>query len=255
MLHLVRLQRVRFSKEEKCFKAPRNGADPGERCVRGLVPALRRAFWPDYEYIRPPVRGKPTGVRGKRAGMIRGEVVHHQLELYVNARSEGRDGISAVREHYDEVLPFTRKALLALEQWGIDPVIAEAVVYGEALDVATKADLIGIDRSGRLVLIEWKCGMDNHFERGAAAMKGPKIEAFSDCPKNQAFLQLLFTKALMEGTFDMPVTRAYVVRVHQEGVTSYQIPDALERERGMFLAHLYWSDREDSHDKKRKRRQ
>ncbi len=226
---------VRFSKEEKRFML---ATEDGEKPLSGLVKKLARAFWPTYEYVAPPCRKRKR--KGERsdgwttAGMTRGSVVHQQIELHVN-----KGGERAVRVVYDALHPFAAKAIRAMELWGWTPIIAEFAVYDPVLNLATNLDLVCLDRDRRIVLVEWKCGMEGYADRGNDEMRGPLRGSFSNCPLHQAYLQLLFGKMLLELSYDVRVPVAYVVRIREGSVDPYRIPVEMQNAQAACYEHLY----------------
>lgn len=211
---------VSFCQRERCFKRHRSNSREFEKArrLRGLLPLLRKACWPDYEYRPSTVRTKSTGVRGPLEGIERGKLVHEQIETWVNY------GPRVFRQRFGEPHIYTKKALIVLRQWGLKPIIAEMTLYDPGLDIATKADLICLDARNDIVLIEWKCGMDNYICRGTGPLTGPLCTRYSDSPLNQALVQLLFTKLIMEKGYAVRPRRAYVVQIHSDGLEPYPIP-------------------------------
>ncbi len=208
---------VSFCRRDRCFKRSARGSEKARK-LRGLLPLLRKSCWPDYEYEPSAVRTKSTGVRSAGEGMERGKLVHEQIETWVN------HGPRHFRHRFGEPHTYTKKAVLVLRQWGLKPVIAEMTLYDPGLDIATKADLICLDARNELVLIEWKCGMDNYICRGTGPLRGPLCKRYSDSPLNQALVQLLFTRLIMEKGYGVRPKRAYVVQIHSDGLEPYPLP-------------------------------
>lgn len=235
---------VYFSREERCFK--RKSAERAELYVRGLLPKLKKVFWSSYEYEKPVYSAlKKTGsVRGKLGGLYRGDMVHHQLELCTNK------GIEAAKIVYDGLHSFTEKAILAMIQWEWRPIIAEMPVYNEATNVATKIDLVCLDKHEDIVLVEWKCGMENYLCKGNAEMDGPFKGLYSNCPLNQAYVQLLFTKLFVERAYRVHIKKAYVVQIHTDGITPFPIPKEMLRIQDFTLAYFEQQLIEQAKDKK-----
>lgn len=251
---------ITFTKEEGCFRLPGSGGVDGGtgKVIRGLLPVLKRCFWPNYEYQKrhnsyysaatTTTTTKSTGVRSRRQGLARGDLVHNQLEMFTNR------GIKALRDRYDGVLhPFTEKVIDYLEIQGMTPMISELPVYDEGLGIATKADSIALDGDGRLTVIEWKCGMDNYIHRGCTEMSGPLRGRFSDSPLNQALVQLMFTIRMIERTFGVKVSRSYVVQIENDAVSPYQIPESMWELAGDCIYEIGASDDELLRKKKKRK--
>ncbi len=236
---------IKFSQEERCFKRKDN------HYVKGLLPLLNKIFWPTYEYIPSSYKHKKnTGLHSKREGLFRGGLVHHQLELYVN-----KGGFNAIHIVYDKIHSFTKKALAALNQWKLIPIISEIPIYNEILDVATKADLICLDNKDDIVLIEWKCGMDNYISKGNDVMNGPLKGIYSNCPLNQAYVQLLFTKLMIEKMYQINIKKAYVIQIHNDGIDPFPIPKRLlkqENKTFLYFENEVQGQRQQQRLKKRK---
>lgn len=245
---------ITFSKEEGCFRLSGGG---GGKVIRGLLPVLRRCFWPNYEYQRKhstyyststTSSGKSTGVRSRKQGLARGDLVHNQLEIFTNR------GIEVLKDRFDGVLhPFTEKVIEYLQIQDMRPMISELPVYDEGLGIATKSDLIALDGDGKLTVIEWKCGMDNYIHRGCTEMEGPLKGRFSDSPLNQAFVQLMFTTRMIERTFGVKISRSYVVQIENDAVSPYQIPESMWELTEECIYEIRVSD-ENMQEKKRKRK-
>ncbi len=234
---------IKFSQEERCFKKNNHSY------VKGLLRSLNKIFWPTYEYTTPSYKHKKkTGLHSKREGLYRGDLVHHQLELYIN-----KGGFDAIKIVYDKIHPFTRKALAALNEWKLNPIISEFTIYSEILDIATKIDLICLDEKDNIVLIEWKCGMDNYICKGNDVMQGPLKRLYSNCPLNQAYLQLLFTKLIIEKSYQIKIKKTYVIQIHNDGIDPFKIPKRLlDQENRVFL--YFENELKNQQQQKHKRR-
>jgi hypothetical protein len=233
---------IEFSEAQRQFRV-RTGRDGKTRAVPGLVPALHRSLWPDYQYVRSAAKKKKTGLRRPSDGRLRGEYVHFQLELLANG---GLDAlIKAMRAkrqfvtNCDLILrdqngtdvhinPLTIKAGLALREWKWRPVVAELPVYDAQLGIATKTDMLCLDRNNDAVLVEWKCGYDNYWQIGNRPMRGPLARRYSNSPMNQALLQALFTRRIIERSYGVKIKRAFVVHLHMDGVDPHEVPRELQ---------------------------
>ncbi len=221
---------LHFCAASRCFK--RKQENEKEVKVKGLVPLLKRTCWPDYVYTPSQYKTKSTGVRNAFEGMVRGDLVHRQIEMYVN------HGWQKAEREFRELHPFTKKAIVAMREWKWTPIISELPVYDPVLNTATKADLICLDKDQQMVLVEWKCGMDNYIARGNTVMHGPFKSEFSNCPLNQAFVQLLFTKMFIEKGYGIFPRAAYVVQIHTDGIDPYTLPKRMETRKELCYQHV-----------------
>ena len=225
---------VWFSSNDRGFK--RALLDGKETRVKGLVRLLEKTFWPDYEYLPSKYKNARALIRSRWEGMQRGQLVHRQIEMYVN---RGRE---QVEKRYGEMHPFARTAVAAMREWKWTPVLAEMTVHDSETDVATKVDLICLDRNEDMVLVEWKCGMENYLFRGTNVMRGPLKGVYSNCPLHQAFVQLMFTKMFVEKNYGVRPRHSYVVQIHSDGIAPYSLPKDMEKlqERcyQRFVAHV-----------------
>ena len=203
--------------------------------VKGLLPVLSKFFWPDYEFIPSAYKkkGNKTGISNRFEGLYRGDIVHKQLELYVN-----KGGIKSIHLLFNSIHPFTKKAIIALNLWKWVPIVSEFTIYDENLNLATRVDLLCLDESKDIVLVEWKCGMDNYVNRGNKPMKGPLKESYSNSPSNQAYLQLLFTKLIIEYTYDVRIKKSYIVRIFADGIEPYFLPKLLSGKANIVYQYL-----------------
>lgn len=206
---------IEYSRRQRCFRLK----GKKKKIVKGLVPVLKKCFWKNYVYQSSPYKNLSTGVTNKYEGMARGAMVHEQLECYVNSDMN----IKEVKKRFGRVHPYFKKAVLAMREWGWRPIISELPIYDPGLHIATKIDLICVDDKGKIILVEWKCGMDNYGRRGNAPMLGPLRKSFSNCPINQAFVQLLFTKMLLQN-YDLHPEKSYVVQISSEGILPHPLP-------------------------------
>ncbi len=221
---------IRFSNKYRCFKCKKI-ADKREISVRGLVPVLKKNFWSKYEYIPPKYKTRKTEIKNRFDGLLRGDLVHRQIETYVNR------GVSEIKK--EEIHPFTKKAIIAMREWKWKPIIAELPIYDPILKIATKIDLICLDKDDNIVLVEWKCGMDNYLCQGNTVMDGPLSKSFSNCPLNQALLQLLFTKMIVQKNYNIIPKKAYVVQIHSDGINPFSLPKRMETFQELCYQYLH----------------
>jgi len=229
---------VEFSDATRCFRV--NG-----KSVPGLLPSLKEVFWPEYEYTKPKFQKKEKG-RGKKkekggglkrdvyGGLVRGSIVHNQLRLYAN-----RASVEEFEDQYCAIHEYTEKAISALKIWKLVPITGEYALFNQfPLNVATAADMICMNEAGELVVIEWKTGMDNYFKRGSNQMHGPMKGIYNNCPLNQAYVQLFFTKTLLESELSVKIKHAFVVQINSDGITRYPLPSTISQKKNQLISYF-----------------
>jgi len=229
-------ERIQFDPRSRCFRYD-------GRVVTGLLRPLKKCFWPSYSWkkantdsVRKFCR-RDRSLRNQRDGLRRGSRVHVQIELLTN---EGIEGLIRSQSHLNasrkrvHLEPYTKKLLLALRRYKMRPMASEVCLYDNSLRIATKADLLCLDHQDRLVLIETKTGFLGSWNRASHPMQ--KMQGLSDSPRNQALTQLLFTKNMIEHTYGVPVDRAFVMRIDEDGVTPEALPSDYTRRSSAFRA-------------------
>ena len=218
LLDHPKMKDIRFDSDFRAFR------DTANRIVPGLTKKLKLAFWPNYEYTdahKRYAKRRNTGNRHPSDGMKRGKNVHKQLELLTN------EGASALRVRKKVPHTYTRKAVMAMKLWKWRPRRAEVSVFDGDLQIATKADMLATGRHGQTILIEFKTGYDNYWERGSSGMHGPLHGHLSNSPKHQALMQTLFTREIMQRSYGVTIDESWVVHIHSDGVTPYKLDGIL----------------------------
>ncbi len=226
---------MHFSENEAAFKLrvpSHDDTSHKERTLKGLLPGLRRAFWPTYKYVRSRFGGS-TGVRSAHAGRRRGTTVHSQLESYANETD-----FEVFVSRHPALHPYAKKAIKALEIWKLEPIRAELAIADPILMIGTAIDMVCVDEEGRLVIIEWKCGMDHYMMRGTASMRGPLGAFYSNSPLNQAYFQLLFERAILQYHYGVVPAKAYVVQIEMDDIMPYPLPEELIRKQGVLYDYF-----------------
>ncbi len=200
--------------------------------VSGLLPQLRRACWSNYEWTASRYKTRATGIASRNEGLNRGDIVHEQLRDFVN------EGWEIAEKKHGRLHPYTKKAVAVMNEWKWRPIIAELTVYDPTIDIATKVDCVCLDANDDIVLVEWKCGMDNYICRGNGSMQGPLGRLYSNCPLNQALVQLLFTQMFVENGYGVVPRKAYVVQIHSDGIEPYDIPSDMRALRQACYDHV-----------------
>ncbi len=222
--------------------------------VPGLLAPLKRALWPQYDYDtanKGPARRfarRDPSLRRPSDGAKRGTRVHLQIETLTNY------GTSAVKKKVGRagIDLYTMKFIAWLRHERLRPVVSELALYDADLGLATSADLLCLDSRDRVVLIETKTGYYSSWHRACKPMAGPRLpRCMSDSPCNQALMQLLFTKRMIE-SYGTRVDRAAVVRVTPDGVEPEQL-DARVEARGNLIAAYVIESRHQQQSRRRGR--
>lgn len=194
-----------------------------QKFVKGLTKVLANVFYPEYEYIAnkyQPINS--SGLKNPHEGLRRGRIVHEQLQDYGNKTS-----IRNFQKMNPKLHEYTRNAIAWMMKYELEPLFAEFPVADETLSMGTAVDMICADQDDNLVLIEWKNGMNNYIHRASDNMQGPFETDFSNCPLNQAFLQLCFTKLFFQASTGITVKQCFVANMNEDGVVHYELPDLL----------------------------
>jgi len=90
------------------------------------------------------------------------------------------------------------------------------------MGIATAVDLVCVDESNRLCLVEQKCGFEGYHTRGTGKMRH-ELAAHDNSPFFQHQLQLALTVWMFQKTFALSVPQAVVMRVVDGGVHLHQL--------------------------------
>lgn len=179
--------------------------------MKGLLPMLKENFWSDYEY-EETIYHESTGAGSIGGGRERGILVHKQLMLYSNS-----NGARFFKKKTNKIHIFTAYTIEALKKWKLRPLISEFMVYDPNLQWSTSADIFLVDEEMNLYIGDFKTGGNSYFERGNAAMKEP-LSGLSNCPLNQARIQLFFTMMVLEKYYGIKIKDCLVIQITNKGV-------------------------------------
>lgn len=195
----------------------------------GITELLRRCYYPDYRY-----RGGATGEKGKGPrGMRRGTKVDVEVRGVVRALAAGETWKPGRDTH-----PLTTKFVRALDVLGLEPVTAQTCVGDPGEGLATGVDLVAMDRkTGRLVLVELKCGFNGYNDRGTGPMRH-ELAGFMNSPRFQHQLQLAVTLELFVRTFGLAPQTAYVLCANDNGVAYHELEPAVKALAPAMVARL-----------------
>jgi len=234
--------------------------------AKGITKILKGAFYADYKpntttISRPASRGrgekrKTTGYtrgggrrRPRKAaltaeqklamhvaddrvkGITLGNIVHSELCAWARAKSNAE-----WRKTHQTPNMYTVKIIRTLKMIQIEPLYGEWPVFSD-WGIATGIDIVGASAQygGKLVLIEVKTGYEGYFTRGNAGMTRSPMKRVLNSPMNQAFLQCLTARAILEYDYGISGVIGIVLHVTSKGVDVHPIPDLfLKRQRSIY---------------------
>lgn len=216
-------------------------AEPGQtklRRLRGLTGRLAECFWATPRL--PPVKvrcgrrpsrvsSSSSSAQGAARGMLRGNIVHRQIQALVSLDAERFH-----RTYADGAHPWSQSALEALLDHGMRPLASEVNVADVDIGVATSIDMVAVRRDGSLVFIEWKTGYEDTAWTGAADwMRGPLFGFFEDSARNRAIVQVVLGAVLACKSRDIsgPIS-CVVAHITSRGVTFEEVAADLVRHYG-----------------------
>lgn len=197
---------------------------------RGLTTPLAEVFWASKglpSVRRVSASGRSQGTRRAKTaqeaarGMLRGNIVHQQIEDLVTLDSERFH-----RRHRNGAHPWSLDALTAINNRGARPLVCELGVIARDINIATRIDQVAVKENGGLVFIEVKTGYDsNEAWRGATRwMRGVLKGHLLDSALNRAIVQvvagamLAVTSREIEGPIE-----CWVVHISSDGTEIIQV--------------------------------
>lgn len=210
---------VQFSKLSKCFMLKKNTEAGGFKKLRGLLPLLRKVYWPDYVYTEGDSNYHvSTGAGGLKEGINRGKLVHRQLRDFTNKSEKYFRSV-----HGPSIHDYTLNVVKAKLEWGTTTGVAEFPLFDEELGIGTAADDISLQGNNTIVVSDWKVGQDSSFRVGSGPMKGV-LSHLSNSPFNQACVQLLFNYIFLLKTYGLRPDKLYAVQICTSGVDPREVP-------------------------------
>jgi hypothetical protein len=223
------------------------------RRAKGITKLLKDTFYKDFKPVYAPSpstnRKKKRMKRGVKLtgqqllaqkladdrikGLKLGTTVHQELCDWARLPS-----IEAWRCKHPRPNMYTVKVIRALHRLRIEPLYGEWPIFAD-WGIATGIDIVGAsaDYRGRLVLIEVKTGYEGYFKRGNGNMTRTPMKRVINSPMNQALLQCLIGRAILEREYGIEGVIGIVIRVHREGVNVYPIPETfLRRQNTIYRA-------------------
>ena len=224
--------------------------------LQGLLPVLKRAFWPVTDMskilktpnatgVTKKKKGKksklatrrnekettkkkkksPNAGKGRFFGSIQGSQVHHELEDYILL-----DNKNFTKKYGDQLHPWTRRILQYIIQQGWYPIQCEFKVGNLALRVGTAIDMICVDtKTGHLVFIEIKTGYATYFENSDGTRMRRCLNFMRNSPLNKASVQLMAGVVMLldqNPTLKLEHSSSHVLRIDEDNLCAYAIDNA-----------------------------
>ena len=221
---------IKFDKNRKVFKTM-SADNKNEKVIPGITTTLAEAFWPNYKYCRTRYSGN-TGVKSSSDGLRRGIMVHEQLEQYSNRP------LDQFKRDNPKLHPFTSAIIIFLREFNLTPLRSEVIIFDSEMGIATKIDMICLDKNMNMIGIEYKTGMDHYILRGNGKMNGPLEGKLSNCPLNQAFFQIFLSSVILKYRYGIVLKELWVIQAHMNGVSPYEVPDIIKRNERDIYTHF-----------------
>lgn len=180
----------------RSFRVLKQGQPTGAR-LRGLTKRLAAKVWSDGTLPREAIESAVPrgGWRGEGGGLRRGRAVDAQVSREVNSgRPKPKSGQYAL----------TKLVFAALEEHGLEPVMAQRAVCSTAIQVGTAADVLCYEAcTGMMYVVELKCGCSGNKMAAAKGSNGKALNmkkpmrSVPDCVLNRHMLQLACTRELL----------------------------------------------------------
>jgi hypothetical protein len=128
--------------------------------------------------------------------------------------------------------------IAALRRKNLTPVAGQVPCFDLEARIGTAADVVCVDGSNRLVIVELKTGYSGGAHMASNNTLKPPFQEYSDAPMHQHFLQLAATLSLFESTY-CKRARGLLQRVDDAGVTLIWLPDAFSLRAGAVMAAIH----------------
>jgi hypothetical protein len=208
----------------------------------GLLKILSDVCYSDYDFKdalkRAPIAKRfklKTGLRRPWQGQRRGKLVHDQVRAIVNGGDVARDAMFGTQrsENADHIIA-------SLQTKNLRPLVAEYIVYDEALRLASPIDIVCVTTKktgSKLCLIEVKNWSNGFTHANGHLQNPPSLRHLNNCALHQAFLQLAFYRRLVEIQHPLlEIGACYVVQETQTYTKYYRLPDEFVKASAELLA-------------------
>jgi len=167
-----------------------------------------------------------------KTGRALGKLVHSQLCLYARCRTPKEFCVVCPNPHR-----YTVRVVNSLIKKGITLLFAEFIIVDPMVEYATPLDLVGVNSSGRLTIIEVKTGYENIFGIGRTKLQKP-FEKWDNSPVNQARLQLLLPCLTLKYQYGVNVDSAWVLNVNSRDINYYPLYKSMTSNSKLLYEYL-----------------
>jgi hypothetical protein len=151
----------------------------------------------------------------------RGTLLHWHIECYFN-------GYIIAEPHSPEFLMFLQFERYFLDSLGLTPWRVEMNMFHCGLRLAGQADLICLDHSGALVILDWKRSKEIRVQGFQDQMQLPPLSHLPNSNLYSYYLQLNTYRFILEHEYGFHVSGMYFVVLHPKQVPQiphiYQVP-------------------------------
>jgi hypothetical protein len=199
--------------------------------LKGITTLIKKHFFhPKWNFLQ--VSGKNR--QKKQSGPIRGIRLDKELKQWVKLLKNSKTKMSTFATFKNKIHPYTRKLLGFLTTKNWIPIHAQLAVGHVPSRMATAIDLV-VREGKRLLLIEIKTGYNETFTKidwtGVWKSMSSPFESFAANACNYSFVQIAWSWALYNLTFDKTADDAIVLNINDDGVYEYSLP----KEMGLLL--------------------
>lgn len=247
--------------------------------LKGITDGLDECFWPDYQLQVVPISakerlesqftfGRELEAYGPTGGLKRGTTVHRELKTYADMMRASDEEYERYKEKCMKK-PLTEWSLMVIKALEGDPSklqlhikFSELCVGDRENGLATAIDLVCLDQNGGWRLVELKTGYAHAFISSCGHMLRLGDKVISDCPLNQAKIQLAISAVLFQKTFpDIPISGYHILNVNRTGTHMYHVDNSTDEiipyRHEIYQSFLQWraeKKREKEEAKKRSKK-
>jgi hypothetical protein len=241
--------RVKFSEARKCVVY----TDPEGRAVtcKGLLNQLTSTFYPQYDFFeagniharhhrgesrigdaaaeQSTAMGRLIQMEKKQRGLKSRELgsfidKEHTLLASLEYASDMKK--HTIEQHVKQqgCSIYTELLLTNKRVWGWTTYATQFAIRDMESGVATMIDEICHDSEYNLIIVEHKYGYGGYRDQATAYMNEP-LEHILNSPQNQHFLQIGWSKLVLEKYWGVTVHAAFVVYITDEKCEAVPLPD------------------------------
>ncbi len=201
--------------------------------LSGLLPALKKAFWPNTDFFSTMAavsyqkknglssvnkqKTPPPHNKGRHFGLIRGSEVHQQLEDFILLDEKN------FKKKHTTLHPWTKRILLFILDRDWQPLESEFNIFDKDIKVGTSIDMVCVDKkTGKLIILEFKTGYSGYFDIADGFMEYP-LNYVPNTARDRAMLQLGFAMLFLIKHHRITFMDGYVIRLDSDKLECYSI--------------------------------